>query len=74
MKALISPNETIFSYEGNELGKRVAQVVDTDFPVASPLFWVDCSLECAADEWYYNNGELYPIPLAPVPEDIPSET
>lgn len=70
MKALISPNETIFSYEGNELGKRVAQVVDTDFPVASPLFWVDCALECAADSWYYNNGELYPIPLAPVPEAI----
>jgi hypothetical protein len=39
-KALISPSETRRISE-TETGYRVADVVDTQFDVASPLFWID---------------------------------
>lgn len=39
-KALISPSETRRISE-TETGYRVADVVDTEFVVASPLFWID---------------------------------
>jgi len=59
MKALISPNEKVYSYDDTELGSRVAQVEETEFPVAPPLFWIDCPDDCAADKWYYSEGQLY---------------
>lgn len=68
MKALISPNEKVYSYDGTELGSRVAQIEETEFPVAPPLFWIDCPDDCAADEWYYSEGQLY-IKPEPVIEE-----
>lgn len=68
MKALISPNENSYSYDGTLLGSRVAQVNNEIFPVAPPLFWVDCPNNCVADLWYYLEGKLYIKPLPP--EDI----
>lgn len=56
MKALIS------TYENN----RVAQVAETEFPVADGLFWIDCPDDCAADTWLYVDGVLSPKP-APAP-------
>lgn len=47
MKALISPNEP----RGE--GLRVAEVMSSEFPVAAPLFWVDCPDEVVADMWIY---------------------
>lgn len=73
-KALISPNELIFNYDDPpvQIGVRVAEVAETEFPVASPLFWTDCSDEIEADVYYYSDGkfEVVPLPPPPVP---PSE-
>lgn len=68
MKALISPNEKRTDYEGN-VGERIAQVEQNEFPVAAPLFWIDCPDECVADVWWYYNGvcEVMPEPPPPVP-------
>jgi hypothetical protein len=68
MKALISPDEKSYSYDGTLLGMRVAEVSDVEFPVAAPLFWWDCTDECVADLWYYSNGQCLPKPLPPEPE------
>ena len=53
MKALISPNEN----------NRIAEVAEIDFPVAEPLFWVDCPPDCVADLWAYDNGTFTPPPV-----------
>jgi hypothetical protein len=46
---------------------RVAEVVDADFPVAPPLFWVSCADDVVADVWYYNNAtnEILLVPPPP---------
>ena len=90
MKALISPNEMspyVASWTYNIITKswepvfedvpdswRVAQVQETDFEVASPMFWTECADNIVADEWFYqtSTGEILPIPApAPIPSDIP---
>lgn len=58
MKALISPNEN----------NRIAEVTNIDFPVAEPLYWVDCPPDCVADLWTYANGMFTPPP--PVVETV----
>lgn len=68
MKALVSPNEPALSYDGSILGQRIAQVNDVGFPVAPPLFWVDCPDDCAADIWYYSNSQCLQKPLPPEPD------
>lgn len=65
MKALVSPNEKAYSYYGTLLGQRIAQVDEVGFPVATPLFWVNCPSHCAADLWYYSSGQCLPKPLPP---------
>ena len=67
-KALISPNEKVFDPNtGAELGERVAEVAQADFPIAPPLFWVDCADDVVAGFFYYNpsNGEILPTPQPP---------
>lgn len=68
MKALISPNEKVIDYEGN-VGERVAQIEPDDqtFPIAQPLFWTDCPIDCVADLWYYINNTCQVIPQPPAP-------
>jgi hypothetical protein len=68
MKALISPNEQALSYDGSVLGQRIAQVEEIEFPIASPLFWVDCPNDCKPDLWYYLDGQCIPKPLPPEPD------
>jgi len=46
--ALISPNEPVLA------GYRVAEVSDTTFEVAPPLFWVECADDVVADQFYYD--------------------
>lgn len=65
MKALVSPNEKAYSYDGTLLGQRIAQVNDIEFPVAPPLFWTDCPDDCVPDLWYYSNGQCLPKPVPP---------
>jgi hypothetical protein len=72
MKALVSPQEKRTDYEGN-VGDRIAQVEQNEFPVAAPLFWTDCPNDCVADIWWYYNGacEVMPQPPQPEPEPTP---
>lgn len=65
-KALISPNEVVTAPDGT-VGARIAQVESATFPIAQPLFWVNCSNDCVADQWYYVNSQCEAIPHAPVP-------
>lgn len=64
MKALISPNEKVYNYDDPrvEVGIRVAEVTDSPFPIAEPLFWVDCDETIIADSFYYNDGKFYLVP------------
>ena len=70
--ALISPNETTYSYDGSALGQRVAEVEVAPFEVAPPLYWAECSDDVVADQFYYTGGEILPVPLPPPPPP-PSE-
>lgn len=49
--ALISPDEP------RETGYRVAEVCDNSFEVASPLFWVQCSNNITASEFWYDPSD-----------------
>jgi hypothetical protein len=46
---------------------RVAEIADQTFPVAEPLFWVDCGDDVVADQWYFDTSDsvIYVIPPAP---------
>lgn len=46
---------------------RVADVADAEFPVAEPLFWIDCADDVVPDIWYYNNvtSEILLVPSPP---------
>tara|TARA_R110000744_G_scaffold74753_2_gene149100 strand:- start:65 stop:292 length:228 start_codon:yes stop_codon:yes gene_type:complete len=64
MKALISINDIIFDYEGNQ-GQRILEIVadDASFPVNSQMTWIDISdmptddiPEYVYTHWYVNNA------------------
>jgi hypothetical protein len=86
MKALISPEEkqhiTYISawvdgqaeYSTIENCQRIAEVSETEFDVAQPLFWVDCPDDCVADGWYYKDEQIQRIPESvPKPEYLTEE-
>jgi len=55
---------------------RVAEVAAQMFPVAEPLFWVECVDEVVADQWYYDTIIkailiVPPMPPKPAAEDQP---
>jgi hypothetical protein len=60
-----TPSEPIFTIIPN--AERVAEVADTTFEVASPLFWVDCADNILADQWYYDSetADFVVIPEPP---------
>lgn len=72
-KALISPLELIY-FKGKVIGERVAQVVNDGetFPVAEPLYWLECADDVIADEWYLQaeTNQILPKPLPPIPEPV----
>lgn len=74
-QALISPEEKVYKYDGTLLGERIAEVSDSAFEVAPPLFWVPCNDDVAADQWYYDpaTGSIAVIPLKPKPEPAPAQ-
>jgi hypothetical protein len=59
MKALISPQEN----------NRIADVTPTEFPVAAPLFWVDCP-DNVTTEWTYDGEFSPPVIQQETPEQI----
>lgn len=61
MKALISPNEI---YDN---AARVAQVTQdaSTFPVADPLYWVDCPEYVTANDYVYNSQNNVFIRITP---------
>jgi hypothetical protein len=66
MKALVAPNQPI------ENGYYVVQVQEQDFPVAEPLFWLDCADNIIAYEYYYQPDTQQFI-LVPPPPPMPQE-
>ena len=50
-KALISPQETKMISE-TEIGYRIADIVDAEFDVASPLFWIDVPDDTQTNKLY----------------------
>lgn len=57
MLALISPEEN----------NRIAQVESADFPVAEPLFWIECP-DNVTPHWSYVDGQFVePTPIVDEP-------
>lgn len=86
-KALISPNESPIThitswvndtpvYSAYPNSCRVAEVCDTEFEVAPPLFWADCADDVVADQFYYDtvNQTFNPIVNEPKPEPVQPES
>lgn len=69
--ALISPNESVYSYDGSFLGQRVADVKKTSFEIAPPLFWVECADDVVPDQFYYSDGNIISVPI-PAPAAAPT--
>lgn len=68
MKALISPDEKVISYDGIELGQRIAQASEEIFEVSLPLFWIDWTNipeNAVLTEWYYKDGNFFQKPIPP---------
>jgi hypothetical protein len=70
MKALISPNEPIYNYATPpvQIGVRIAQVDAQEFPVASPLYWIDCAEDVNANTYYYDGTACVVKPTPPAQE------
>jgi len=64
--ALISPLELVYS-DGTLIGERIAQTEQVTFPVAPPLYWIECADEVNASEWYFQTetGSCQLIPFLP---------
>ena len=82
-KAIIDPRESVFYVSGyNTKGDpimaeipnsaRVAEVTDIEFPVADPLFWVDCADDVKADQWYYDTVQQVCVQV-PAPPPAPGQ-
>ncbi len=65
--ALISPQEILQFFDGTS-GVRVAEVAATAFPVAAPLFWVECDDTVTAEGFYWDGSACVEIPPMPEPE------
>lgn len=53
MRALISPQE----------GNRILEVKTIDFPVAAPLYWIDCPDNVTTDWKFLSNTFIPPTPV-----------
>lgn len=71
-----SPYKYVPVYTPIANSARVAETAASEFPVAEPLFWVQCADDVVADQWYYDTTaqacvvvpEPAPYPDAPVTE------
>lgn len=89
MKALISPNEKvkyisewqvtdivgeyspIFSNIPN--GQRIAEVLQNQFDVSDPLFWVDCDASVVPNKNYYDSTDSTIKLVSDLEPSYPSE-
>lgn len=64
MFALIDPLSIQNDFDGNPLGPRVADIVETEFPVADPYFWADFPPDIAPGILYWDGSSVcsYPFP------------
>lgn len=67
--ALISPNELVYSYDDQLLGKRIAETAQVTFEVAKPLFWIECADDVNAQDWYFQT-ETQSCQLKPTPPEV----
>lgn len=67
MKALISPNEPVYNYATPpvQIGVRIAQINVEEFPVATPLYWVDCADTVDASTYYWDGVACVLKPTPP---------
>jgi len=75
--ALISSTENALNPNTQDvLGWRVAEVVSEPFEVYKTLFFVECSEEVVANEWYYDQSDkqIKQIPPYIPPELVQPET
>jgi len=38
-------------------GARIVEIVETEFEVASPLFWVECNASINTSDYYYDTSD-----------------
>lgn len=57
-------------YEVLPNAERVCEVLQNEFPVANPLFWIDCANDVVADVYYYDtvSNTIKLIDNAPYPD------
>ena len=67
--ALISPNELVYADDGTLIGERIAETAQTPFPVALPLYWIECADEVNAVDWYFQT-ETQTCELRPIPPEL----
>jgi hypothetical protein len=69
--ALICPVQEVYD-NGAAIGVRVADVAAEPFPVALPMFWVECDDAVEPDVYYYDPQQER-IMEAPIirPQDLP---
>ena len=60
-----NPSQPIIEQISNSA--RVAEVTNTAFPVAAPLFWIVCSDDVIADRWYYDTVDQSIIVIPSIP-------
>lgn len=66
-QALISPNEPV------QTGYRIAEVVEQEFEIAPPMFWVTCEGDIVVDYFWYDPSDQTIKPI-PMPENQPTTT
>jgi len=68
-KALVSPNEQVYDYNGNLIGVRVAQVESPEntFALAEPMMWIDCDDDVIEDQFYWDGSSFIVVPVPPAP-------
>jgi hypothetical protein len=63
-------NKYLPIYEVIPNAERVCEVVEQEFLVAEPLFWMDCADDVLPDQFYFDTetNEVLPVVNAPMPE------
>lgn len=65
------PGKYIPVYSPVPNGQRVAEVSAAPFPVAQPLYWLDCPDDIVADINYYDTvSQTFPLMLEPAPYPV----
>lgn len=66
--ALISPDGPIHNFDGSS-GLRIWDVVNREFPVAAPFYWVEVADNVTGEDYYWDGSEPKLIPIPPPPPE-----